>query len=341
MLFCPPINGAKTKHHFWQRAISALSPKNYAQCQHLHGDIIYNLAFLLILFFLGKISLYIILQSALHIIMSGSTPTATKNNHQPTSTSGDQDGLGRWLFDLVFGRTESKSSPEEFPSSHPTNMVENSNHPSSSSQQNVKPPINTSSSARPPSRTTLQNSATPLLSRPPTTTVRELPPLTDLPPTPPPRRHHLSSSVPPPQALQRQQIYPRYQQRVNRVSAASTLVGADEFSSSDTDDVEQKAESKMHYGPAPSHTRRRYATHRIRLTHGNLVINCPVPDKLLSAVPRKDEEFSTMRYTAVTCEPDEFPHKNYALRQQRYNRHTELFIVITMYNVSPDVTCKN
>ncbi|KAL1926303.1 hypothetical protein VTP01DRAFT_6000 [Rhizomucor pusillus] len=264
--------------------------------------------------------------------MSGSTPTATENNHQPTSTSGDQDGLGRWLFDLVFRRTESKSSSEEFPSSHPTNMVENSNHPSSSSQQNVKPPINTSSSARPPSRTTLQNSATPLLSRPPTTTVRELPPLTDLPPTPPPRRHHLSSSVPPPQALQRQQIYPRYQQRVNRVSAASTLVGADEFSSSDTDDVEQKAESKMHYGPAPSHTRRRYATHRIRLTHGNLVINCPVPDKLLSAVPRKDEEFSTMRYTAVTCEPDEFPHKNYALRQQRYNRHTELFIVITMYN---------
>ncbi|KAI7853316.1 chitin synthase 2 [Circinella umbellata] len=88
----------------------------------------------------------------------------------------------------------------------------------------------------------------------------------------------------------------------------------------------------MHYGRAPAHTARRYATHRIRLTKGNLVVDQQVPDRLLDALPRKDPEFTTMRYTAVTCDPDEVPFKNYELRQQIYQRETEIFIVITMYN---------
>ncbi|KAF7729318.1 Chitin synthase, class 2 [Apophysomyces ossiformis] len=88
----------------------------------------------------------------------------------------------------------------------------------------------------------------------------------------------------------------------------------------------------MHYGPATNHSPRRYATRRIQLVKGNLVLDCPVPDKLLRAMPRKDEEFRTMRYTAATCEPDEFESKGYKLRQNLYNRETELFIVVTMYN---------
>jgi chitin synthase len=45
-------------------------------------------------------------------------------------------------------------------------------------------------------------------------------------------------------------------------------------------------------------------------------------------------EFSQMRYTAVTCQPDDFEKDRYKLRQQLYNppRETELFIGITMYN---------
>ncbi|KAL0092812.1 glycosyltransferase family 2 protein [Phycomyces blakesleeanus] len=77
---------------------------------------------------------------------------------------------------------------------------------------------------------------------------------------------------------------------------------------------------------------RRYATRRIQLTRGNLVLDCPVPDRLLKAVARKEEEFSTMRYTAATCEPDDFQSRGYTLRPQLYNRQTELFIVMTMYN---------
>ncbi|KAI8374498.1 chitin synthase 1 [Radiomyces spectabilis] len=79
-------------------------------------------------------------------------------------------------------------------------------------------------------------------------------------------------------------------------------------------------------------TVRRRVTKRIQLTKGNLVVDCPVPEKLLMAMSRKDTEFRMMRYTAATCEPDDFPSEGFTLRQQNYGRHTELFIVMTMYN---------
>lgn len=40
-----------------------------------------------------------------------------------------------------------------------------------------------------------------------------------------------------------------------------------------------------------------------------------------------------MRYTAATCDPDEFDEANgYSLRTKMYNRETELLIAITSYN---------
>ncbi|KAJ7150196.1 chitin synthase [Mycena filopes] len=44
------------------------------------------------------------------------------------------------------------------------------------------------------------------------------------------------------------------------------------------------------------------------------------------------EEFSKMRYTAATCDPDDFMRSKYSLRPFLYGRQTELFIVMTMYN---------
>jgi chitin synthase len=93
-----------------------------------------------------------------------------------------------------------------------------------------------------------------------------------------------------------------------------------------------------HYGQAPVRQPRRYkTTKRVELFQGNLVLDCPVPSKLLSIVPRQeDREFTHMRYTACTCDPNDFKKNNYTLRQQLYDppRKTEMFIVLTMYNVS-------
>jgi chitin synthase len=70
------------------------------------------------------------------------------------------------------------------------------------------------------------------------------------------------------------------------------------------------------------------------LTGGNLVLDNPVPNKYLQRVQRRDDnEFTHMRYTAATCDPADFQKDNYRLRQNLLGRETELFIVLTMYNV--------
>ncbi|KAH8706094.1 putative chitin synthase [Phaeosphaeriaceae sp. PMI808] len=106
------------------------------------------------------------------------------------------------------------------------------------------------------------------------------------------------------------------------------------------DDVNEKDNIK-HYGPAPvgQQTRRGVrdavmTKKEVRLTRGELILGCPIPTILYSFLPRRDEvEFTEMRYTAVTCDPDDFVDRGYKLRQNMGTaRETELFICITMYN---------
>ncbi|RUP34951.1 chitin synthase-domain-containing protein [Jimgerdemannia flammicorona] len=71
----------------------------------------------------------------------------------------------------------------------------------------------------------------------------------------------------------------------------------------------------------------------VELVQGNLVLDMPVPDKLLRNVKyTTGEEFTHMRYTAATCDPNDFLKNRYTLRPYLYGRHTELFVVMTMYN---------
>jgi len=90
-----------------------------------------------------------------------------------------------------------------------------------------------------------------------------------------------------------------------------------------------------HFGPAPIGrvARRNKTTKPVPLTNGNLVLDLPVPPKLV--LPRVGHpEVMKTRYTAVTCDPDDFERNGHFLRQNQMNRRTELFVCITMYNVS-------
>ncbi|KAJ2861026.1 hypothetical protein GGH94_005159 [Coemansia aciculifera] len=72
---------------------------------------------------------------------------------------------------------------------------------------------------------------------------------------------------------------------------------------------------------------------KVVLTAGNLVVDCPVPKSVLQAGKfQEDREFTHMRYTAVTCDPNYFANEKYSLRPVLLERKTELFIVLTMYN---------
>lgn len=92
---------------------------------------------------------------------------------------------------------------------------------------------------------------------------------------------------------------------------------------------------------APSGGLKRYATRKVKLVQGSVLsIDYPVPSAIRNAVQPKyrdiegnNEEFMKMRYTAATCDPNDFTLKNgYDLRPRMYNRHTELLIAVTYYN---------
>ncbi|CAG8697002.1 34417_t:CDS:2 [Gigaspora margarita] len=58
----------------------------------------------------------------------------------------------------------------------------------------------------------------------------------------------------------------------------------------------------------------------VKLTNGNLVFEYSVPNLLLKKVKyTKNKEFTDIRYTAITCNSDEFEIKKYLIRQKKYN----------------------
>ena len=90
--------------------------------------------------------------------------------------------------------------------------------------------------------------------------------------------------------------------------------------------------------PTPAPIRRWKTVKEVQLFNGNLVLDCPIPPKLLSQIPHaappERDEFTHMRYSAATCDPADFYDNRFTLRQRLFAkpRHTELFIVVTMYN---------
>ena len=108
----------------------------------------------------------------------------------------------------------------------------------------------------------------------------------------------------------------------------------------DTSDVTyQPPAAGIQPGPTqPGGIRRWKTVKEIQLFQGNLVLDCPVPPKLLNQIPHAQpperDEFTHMRYSAATCDPSEFLEQRFTLRQRLFAkpRQTELFIVVTMYN---------
>ena len=88
----------------------------------------------------------------------------------------------------------------------------------------------------------------------------------------------------------------------------------------------------MGYSVAREKLMRRRSVRQVELQNGNLVLDVHVPSHIIPKGMSDVEEATKMRYTAATCDPDDFMRKKYSLRPYLYGRHTELFIVMTMYN---------
>jgi len=95
---------------------------------------------------------------------------------------------------------------------------------------------------------------------------------------------------------------------------------------------------------------KRAQTRKVKLVQGSVLsADYPVPSAIQNAIQAKyrndlesgSEEFTHMRYTAATCDPNDFTLKNgYNLRPAMYNRHTELLIAITYYNEDKVLTAR-
>jgi chitin synthase len=90
--------------------------------------------------------------------------------------------------------------------------------------------------------------------------------------------------------------------------------------------------SSAGYSVAREKMMRRRSVRQVQLFQGNLVLDVQVPSHIVPAGKQDVEEMSKMRYTAATCDPDDFMSSRYSLRQYLMGRQTELFIVMTMYN---------
>ncbi|KAG2361949.1 glycosyltransferase family 2 protein [Suillus spraguei] len=108
---------------------------------------------------------------------------------------------------------------------------------------------------------------------------------------------------------------------------------------------DDRSETNIRYGHIPQRVPRRYKTiKKVELFHGNLVLDSAVPTKLLDmCAMRNEREFTHMRYSAATCDPNDFKDSGFTLRQVHYDppRKTELFIVMTMYNEDEELFCRS
>jgi chitin synthase len=95
---------------------------------------------------------------------------------------------------------------------------------------------------------------------------------------------------------------------------------------------------------------KRSKTRKVKLVQGSVLsIDYPVPSAVQNAIEPKyrneegafDEEFTKLRYTAATCDPNDFTLMNgFNLRPAIYNRHTELLVAITYYNEDKNLLCR-
>ncbi|GAA5862671.1 hypothetical protein JCM8547_003508 [Rhodosporidiobolus lusitaniae] len=116
----------------------------------------------------------------------------------------------------------------------------------------------------------------------------------------------------------------------NQSTGGYSQAGSRQLTRKETSAEAWKARQKINPGRAQ--------TKKVKLTQGNYIVEHPVPTAVrnanLSSNPRGGPtEFSHLRYTAATCDPNDFTLENgYSLRASSYGRETDLVVCITAYN---------
>ena len=84
-----------------------------------------------------------------------------------------------------------------------------------------------------------------------------------------------------------------------------------------------------HWHQMRNHLLERRVVQQIPLHNGNLILDVPVPNGVIPSTTGlgvQSDEMTSMRYSAATCDPDEFMSRKFSLRPYLYGRRTELFV---------------
>ena len=104
--------------------------------------------------------------------------------------------------------------------------------------------------------------------------------------------------------------------------------------------MRQTSQQSSGWSQAREKMLKRRSVVQVELQEGNLVLDLKVPSHIVPATMADKEECTKLRYTAATCDPDNFLRSKYSLRPFLYGRQTELFIVMTMYNEDEVLFCR-
>ncbi|KAF8230623.1 hypothetical protein L208DRAFT_1473990 [Tricholoma matsutake] len=67
------------------------------------------------------------------------------------------------------------------------------------------------------------------------------------------------------------------------------------------------------YSTAREKMMHRRSVYQVQLFQGNLVLDVPIPSHIVPLGKHSMEEMSKLRYTAATCDPDDFMSSHYSL----------------------------
>ncbi len=98
--------------------------------------------------------------------------------------------------------------------------------------------------------------------------------------------------------------------------------------------------SSTGYSTARDKLMKRRSVRQVALQNGNFVVDMDVPTHIVPKSMDNSEETTKLRYTAATCDPDDFMRLKCTLRPYLLGRRTELFIVMTMYNEDEVLFCR-
>ncbi|KAJ3284170.1 Chitin synthase, class 2, partial [Blyttiomyces sp. JEL0837] len=128
------------------------------------------------------------------------------------------------------------------------------------------------------------------------------------------------------------------------LSLESVLTAA-ELLNDENDDIESREDLHQQFENLKRRKTSGMSIKAVPIVNGNFVVEVPISKHCLDGgrfdgSGENGQEFTHLKYTAITCDPDQFAERGYSLRASDFSRKIKIAVVITMYNEDDILFCK-